>query len=107
MWVPPEIPETTRERQVEQEVWLHNETLQMRILRERGATLMTHSEQLLFLTEREAKRLMSRQIPVVCCRCGKLIQIDESYVRKRTSGKCGLTIRYYHEKCWKQTFFGD
>ena len=71
---------------------------------------MCKSEMWSILTEREAKRLMTRATngngsAVVCKFCDELIQIGDSFVRKRRSGHKvrtrGSVVQYYHERCWK------
>ena len=74
---------------------------------------MRKSEVRGILTEREAKRLMTRAAngnanPGVCEFCQNLIQIGDSFVRKCRGGKVQRNgnlkrgvVRYYHERCWK------
>jgi len=71
---------------------------------------MCKSEMWGILTEREAKRLMTRATngnasAVTCKFCGELIQIGDTFIRKRRSGRRVRTratfVDYYHERCWK------
>ena len=71
---------------------------------------MTKSEVWSMLTETEAKRLMTRGNPILCCVHEQtedaLIQIGETFIRKRKTGQYAQkqTVRYYHERCWLRTF---
>ena len=67
---------------------------------------MSKGEEHSVLTEREAKRQMSRGQPLICHRqqCEKLIQIDDAYVRKRCSNRGIFVMKYYHEECWDKMF---
>jgi len=70
---------------------------------------MTKTESLAFLTEAEAKRLMSRGNPVQCERvgCRKLIEIDKPFVRKRRRNAKGLHTDYYCVDCWNEMFYEE
>lgn len=72
---------------------------------------MCKSEMWSILSEKEAKRLMTRAThgfgsAVVCKFCEELIQIGDTFIRKRRSGRNlhgnGTVVQYYHEKCWRR-----
>ncbi len=72
---------------------------------------MAKSEMWGILSEAEAKRVMTWAshgygTAVICNFCNELIQIGDSFIRKRRSGRKirvnGTVVKYYHESCWKR-----